>query len=174
MPVPGSDNLKILKTFQKANFSGKWALALSTCFGIGLIPKAPGTMGTLATVPLIFWLDGFGMIIEVFSILALCAIGIWSSGLSGKLLGKADPPTVVIDEVAGFFVTMFLLPLQWFGIICGFVLFRFFDIVKPYPIRKAEKIGGGLGIVLDDLIAGIYAYGGTQIILFFFAQTRSL
>lgn len=168
MSIPCSDNLGVLETFQKANLLGKWALALSTCFGIGLIPKAPGTMGTLAAVPIIFWLDRFGTIVEVFSLLGLCAIGIWSSGLSGDLLGKVDPPTIVIDEVAGFFLTMFLLPLQWFAIICGFVLFRLFDIIKPYPIRQAEKISGGLGIVVDDLIAGIYAYTGTRIILFFF------
>ena len=168
MSVPCSDNLAVLETFQKSNLLGKWALALSTCFGIGLIPKAPGTMGTLAAVPVIFWLDRFGTIVEAFALLGLCAIGIWSSGLSVNILKKEDPPTIVIDEVAGFFLTMFLLPLQWFGIICGFVLFRLFDIFKPYPIRQAEKIGGGLGIVADDLIAGIYAYTGTRIILFFF------
>ena len=79
----------------------------------------------------------------------------------------SDPSEVVIDEVAGFLLTMFLLPLSWLTLGLGFILFRVFDILKPYPIKQAEKLRGGLGIVMDDLVAGIYAHLCVRLILFF-------
>jgi phosphatidylglycerophosphatase A len=92
-------------------------------------------------------------------ILILCFLGlsIWAGGTAERLLGRRDPPEVVSDEVAGFMVTLYLLPFSWVYIAGGFVLFRIMDIAKPFPIRRIEGIPGGIGIVLDDVLAGIFA-----------------
>jgi phosphatidylglycerophosphatase A len=82
----------------------------------------------------------------------------WASHRTQELLGREDPSEVVIDEAAGFYVTLFLLPITWQSVALGFLLFRFFDIVKPWPVRQAERLKGGLGIVMDDLLAGVYAH----------------
>jgi len=94
-----------------------------------------------------------GAIFLVISIVA----AIWSAGVTERILGRDDPSEVVIDEVAGFLLTVYLLPLSWRSIALGFIMFRFFDILKPFPIKRLERIGGGTGIVLDDLGAGVYA-----------------
>ena len=96
-------------------------------------------------------------------------LAIWSSHLSHKLLKRDDPSEVVIDEVAGILWTFFLLPLSWLTLCVGFILFRIFDIFKPFPIRTLERrLRGGIGIVLDDLLAGIYANLCLRIFLLFF------
>jgi len=153
-----SDNLSVPDAFRKTGFSGKAALILATWFGSGLMPVTPGTFGTLAAIPFVMllgyvggWYNGLGLII-------ITTVAIWTSQRSHDLLGRADPSEVVIDEVAGFSVTMFLLPLSWESVGLGCILFRFFDIIKPWPVRKAEGLKGGWGIVLDDLLAGIYAH----------------
>ena len=162
-----SDNLSIGGIFRKTNFSGKIALILSTWFGTGLLPVAPGTFGSVTAVPIVLGLAYLGIGYTAITISIVVAVAIWSSGRCKKLLGNDDPPVVVIDEVAGFLLTMFLLPSSWLTLGLGFVLFRFFDILKPYPIRKVEKLRGGLGIVGDDLVAGIYAHFGVRLILLF-------
>ena len=138
--------------------SGKMALILASWFGSGLMPVASGTFGTLTAVPFVMllyfvggWYGGLGLII-------ITVVAIWTAQRTQELLGRSDPSEVVIDEVAGFSVTMFLLPLSWVTVGLGFILFRFFDIVKPWPVRQAESLKGGLGIVADDLLAGIYAH----------------
>jgi phosphatidylglycerophosphatase A len=83
---------------------------------------------------------------------------IWASDRTQKLLGRTDPSEVVIDEVAGFLVTMLLLPVSLVSVGLGFIFFRFFDIVKPWPVRQSERLKGGFGIVVDDLLAGVYAH----------------
>lgn len=166
MSISQSDNLPIWSIFRKSDFSGKIALGLSAWFGTGLLPIAPGTFGTLAAVPIAFGLAYLGIGYSAFIIAIVIAVAIWTSGRCQKILGSDDPSVVVIDEVAGFLLTMFLLPPSWLTFGLGFVLFRFFDILKPYPIRKVEKLRGGLGIVMDDLLAGIYAHFGIRIILF--------
>jgi phosphatidylglycerophosphatase A len=140
------------------------ALAVATLFGAGRSPIAPGTAGTLAAVPLAVlaaWLLpawGFALVAAALSLL-----GIWAGGVAAPILGSKDPRPVVIDEAAGFFVTLLWIPLGIFGAVqaltltVAFVLFRIMDVVKPPPARRAERLPGGWGIVADDLIAGLYA-----------------
>ena len=143
--------------FLRADFPGKLAFIFSSALGTGLLPVAQGTFGTLAGIPLVIGsahLNPFvgGVLIFLFIILA-----VWSSDVSCNLLAREDPAEVVIDEVAGILMTFFLLPFSWLHLCFGFVLFRLFDILKPYPVRHLEKLKGGLGIVADDLLAGVYA-----------------
>ena len=153
-----SDNPTLRETFISADFMGKTALILSSWFGIGLAPKAPGTFGTLGAVPLAIVFSYFGFLYQGIAIIVIIPLALWSSEVSRKLLGREDPQVIVIDEVAGLLLAVFLFPLSLLSIILGFVLFRFFDILKPFPVRLIDqKVKGGLGIVLDDLMAGIYA-----------------
>ncbi len=160
-----SDSLSIQKIFRESVFSDKIALVLSTWFGSGLFPFASGTIGTLAAVPLILVLDNFGIRSNVYTLLVAVAIAVWTSDRTQNVLGKKDPSEVVIDEVAGFLLTMALLPQTWLALCLGFILFRVFDVLKPFPIKHLEKLKGGFGIVFDDLLAGLYAGAGTWIIL---------
>ena len=161
-----SDNLSFLDLFRTCGFSGKAALILSTWFGCGLLPIAPGTVGTLAAVPLILVLNNLGIWYGVFTLLIVVVIAVWCAGLTQDLLKRKDPSEVVIDEVAGFLFTMSLLPPSSLALTFGFFIFRFFDILKPYPIKHVERLRGGFGIVMDDLVAGLYACAGTWGILF--------
>lgn len=160
-----SDNLRILEEFRKSDFSGKTALVLSTWFGSGLLPIAPGTFGTLAAVPLIAVLKNFGICYSVFMLLFVVVIAVWAAGRTQDILKREDPSQVVVDEVAGFLLAAALLPFSWTALGTVFFLFRFFDIFKPYPIKHLERLSGGVGIVMDDLLAGLYACAGTRIIL---------
>lgn len=139
---------------------------MSSWFGVGLMPAVPGTWGTLASIPLVICLSYLGTWLSSAFLALFILIAVLVSGVGQRLRGRVDPPEVVIDEVAGFLLTTFLLPLTWFSLLSGFVLFRFFDILKPFPIRRAEKIPGGMGVVLDDLLAGIYAHLGLRLLLF--------
>jgi phosphatidylglycerophosphatase A len=158
--------LNLKESFYKAPFRDKLALSLSCWFGFGLLPMAPGTFGTLGAIPLVLWLSHTKVLANAVFLTIFIAIAIWASERSAKLLNRSDPSEVVIDEAAGFLLTFFLLSWSWLIFILGFVLFRFFDIVKPYPIKKCETIGGGLGIVLDDLMAGLYANLSLRLILY--------
>ena len=158
MSVHGSDTLTFKECFKKAGFFEKLALCLSSWFGAGFIPGAPGTYGTLAALPLILLLNHLGNPFRILCTILFIPLAIWSSGLGGKRLEREDPPEVVIDEVAGFLLTLLFLPVTWLTLSVGFFLFRFFDIIKPFPIGRLEqKVRGGTGIVLDDLLAGIFA-----------------
>lgn len=166
MSQPQSDTLTFRDAFRAAGFFEKLALCFACWFGAGLMPLAPGTWGTLTAVPLVWVLSHFGEFYEGLGLVLLVPMAIWSSGLCERHLGRNDPSEAVIDEVAGFLLTLFLLPLSWLTLSLGFVLFRFFDIVKPFPIRTIEKkVRGGAGIVLDDLLAGFYANLSLRIIL---------
>jgi phosphatidylglycerophosphatase A len=144
-----------------------FTLLLSSWFGVGRLPLAPGTWGTLGAVPLVLIISCFGPVTVAISLAVIITLAVWTSGSSQKLLGKDDPPEVVIDEVAGYFVTVFLLPFSWWGFILGFLLFRIFDILKPFPIRTIDKnVKGGIGICLDDIVAGIYANVGVRLLSF--------
>lgn len=162
-----SDSLSIKKVFGQSGFSGKVALVLSTWFGIGLFPVAPGTIGTLGAIPVVIFLIDLGVLYKSLILVIFTAIAVWVSGRAQDLLKDHDPSAVVIDEVAGFFLTMFFLPFSWLTLGLGFILFRFFDILKPYPIKRLEGLKGGFGIVMDDLLAGLYAYAGVRIVLLF-------
>ncbi|HYL32328.1 MAG TPA: phosphatidylglycerophosphatase A [Stellaceae bacterium] len=132
---------------------------LSTWFGCGLSPVAPGTVGSLAALPLaalVVWQSGPEVLLVVAAI--LLAVGIAATGAYASAAGIADPPEAVIDEVAGQCLTLVVVPLAPLPYLIGFVLFRIFDIAKPFPLRWLErKLPGGYGIMLDDTGAAIYA-----------------
>jgi phosphatidylglycerophosphatase A len=133
------------------------ALVLSCWFGAGLCPRAPGTAGTVAALPAVLLVHaagpGFGLAITV----GFTALAIWGAGRAARALGVKDPGEVVSDEVAGFMVSLYLLPFTWPFLAGGFVLFRLLDILKPFPIRRLERLPGGAGVVLDDVAAGVLA-----------------
>jgi phosphatidylglycerophosphatase A len=143
--------------FKKAGLPDKLALVLSSCFGLGLIPVAQGTFGSLAGIPLAVALAHVGPVAHAYFLFFFVLLAVWAAGRSAGVLEKDDPAEVVIDETAGQLLTLFLLPQTWLNLSLGFVLFRLFDILKPFPIRRSEKVGGGAGIVVDDLLAGVYA-----------------
>ena len=134
------------------------AVIVATMFGAGRAPIVPGTFGTLAAMPpailLARVLPDWGFAVATV-ILASLAIG--TSGVAARAMGLKDPRPVVIDEAAGLFVTLLYLPAAPATFALGFVLFRLMDILKPFPARRAEGLPGGWGIVVDDLIAGVYA-----------------
>lgn len=131
-------------------------------FGSGLMPWAPGTFGTLIAIPITLFVMQFGFAVHLaFAILA-AVFGIYVCGESARRLGVHDHPGIVWDEITGFAVTMLTVPApagrQFFWVLAAFVLFRLLDICKPWPIREADhSLSGGLGIMLDDVIAGIFA-----------------
>lgn len=125
-------------------------------FGSGLSPKAPGTAGTLMTVPLVYFLQQQTLLVYVLVTLFVLLTGSWVCGYAAKKLQVHDHSGIVYDEVAGFLITMFMIPESWVLMLIGFVLFRFFDAVKPWPISWFDKnVHGGFGIMFDDVIAGI-------------------
>jgi phosphatidylglycerophosphatase A len=142
------------------------AVLVATMFGVGRAPAVPGTFGTLAAVPpavllahlLPSW--GFGV-----ATCALAILAIWTSGVAARVMGLKDPRPVVIDEAAGLFVTLLFLPAGPATVAIGFVLFRLMDILKPFPARRAEGLPGGWGIVVDDLVAGVYANCALRILV---------
>ena len=135
---------------------GSVALALATCFGLGYVPVAPGTFGSLAGVALWLVLPA-SPVTHVVVIVVVFAGGAWAAGLSERHFRATDPGPVVIDEVMGMLVTLFLIPVGWFGVVVAFLLFRLFDVVKPYPANRLERLPGGVGIMADDFMAAVYA-----------------
>jgi phosphatidylglycerophosphatase A len=132
---------------------------ISTCLGIGYIPKGGGTVAAVACC--IAWYFAWTSGIEhfwtpVLATLAILAIGVWSSGKMEALWGK-DSYRVVIDEVAGMCLTLLFVPVRWQYVLIGLVLFRFFDIAKPLYIRRMEALDGGWGVMMDDMLAGAYS-----------------
>jgi phosphatidylglycerophosphatase A len=133
-------------------------------FGSGLMPRAPGTFGTLIAIPITLFVMQFGFAVHLAFAVAAAVFGIYVCGESARRLGVHDHPGIVWDEITGFAVTMLTVPAQldaveqagW--VLAGFALFRLLDIWKPWPIREADhSLSGGLGIMLDDVIAGIFA-----------------
>lgn len=131
----------------------------------GRLPKAPGTAGTAAGVLLYLALRDTTLAWYTITTIAVTVLGTWAAGEADRILGTKDSPSIVIDEIAGYLVTMFLVPSAWWTIIVGFVLFRYFDILKPWPLKRLQHISGGPGVMLDDLGAGVYANVGLQVAL---------
>jgi len=135
-------------------------LLLAFGFGSGLSPKAPGTIGTIAAIPLWWLLAQLPLASYLIVVLVSAIIGIYICGAAAKTLGVHDHGGIVWDEFVGFWIAMAALPVTWTSLILGFVLFRFFDIVKPWPISWLDKkVSGGFGIMIDDVIAGLAAAG---------------
>jgi phosphatidylglycerophosphatase A len=132
------------------------ARAIATWFGCGLVPIAPGTAGSLGAIPLYLVVARGGRPGVAIAAVAITALGIWAASVVARDLGKKDPQIVVVDEVAGMLVTMLpMAHVSWRSVVCGFVLFRLFDITKPWPVRRFESLPGGWGIVMDDVAAGV-------------------
>lgn len=135
------------------------AVFLASFGFVGYFPIAPGTAGSLAALVLYAFIKWIGVpAVELGAIAAVFAIGVWSAHGTERALGRKDPGIVVIDEVLGMLITLALLPLSLTGIALGFVFFRVLDVVKPYPAAQLEHIHGGLGIMADDAVAGLYAH----------------
>jgi len=134
-------------------------------FGSGLAPKAPGTFGTLLAVPLYLLLSQLSLLPYILVVVIAFAIGIYLCGRTATDLGVHDHPGIVWDEFVGFCITMIAAPAGWLWVVIGFILFRLFDIWKPWPIRFFDKnVESGLGIMIDDVLAGIYALLVLQLI----------
>ncbi len=139
--------------------------------GSGLSPKAPGTAGTLVAVPLVLAIQNLPLMIYAAITLLITVVGIWICSYSSKKLGVHDHPGIVIDEIAGFLITMFAVPSGWQWMLAGFVLFRFFDALKPWPISWMDKnIAGGFGIMIDDVAAGLVSLALLQAYWYGFVQ----
>ncbi len=133
----------------------------------GKSPVAPGTAGTLVGVLLYFGLRGTGPFLYIIITLLICISGIWAAGRAEKILGCKDCPSIVIDEIAGYLIAMFMVPAGWGFAAAGFSLFRLFDIIKPWPLYGLQRINGGLGVMLDDIGAGVYANILLQVAAFY-------
>jgi len=140
---------------------------LSLGFGSGLFPRAPGTAGTLAAIPVYLLMAQLDLSVYLAVTLLMFGLGIYLCAETSRELGGEDHPAIVWDEIAGFCITMIAVPpkLEW--VVAGFLLFRFFDILKPWPIRVLDRsIKGGMGIMLDDVLAGVFA----ALVLHFFVM----
>lgn len=127
-------------------------------FGSGAAPKAPGTFGTIAGVAIYLLLPEMNWLIYLLFLLATFGLGVWLCDKTSKDIGVHDHGGIVWDEFVGFWITMYLAPPGWLWLIYGFLLFRLLDILKPWPIKWADsQVSGGLGVMLDDVIAGIMA-----------------
>ncbi len=131
---------------------------LATWFGLGKLRYAPGSMGSLSALPLAWWLsNSYGSQVLISVSVFLFIIGIWASEAYANHIGQPDPSSVVIDEVAGQLFTLCFVTVDLWTLAAGFVLFRFFDIAKPWPIYWIDKkVKGGFGIMLDDITAAIF------------------
>lgn len=140
-------------------------MAIATGFGLGYLPKAPGTWGTLLALPIHYLIVQLPLQGYVSAIAIIIVIAIVSAGSAEKILDKKDPGIVVIDEVAGMLITMIAIPNHPVAWLLAFGFFRLFDILKPFPVNFFDqRFHGGLGIVLDDLMAGVYALASVQLL----------
>jgi phosphatidylglycerophosphatase A len=157
-----------------SSLSQRLILFLATGCGSGYVPVMPGTAGSVVGIILFLVLYPLSLPLYVLTTLAFIFLAIWASDAALsiyriKALKINDPSQIVIDEIAGYLVTMISFPPQWLYVMCGFILFRVMDIIKPYPANIIDdKTHGGAGIVLDDIVAGIYANIMLQVIRLFF------
>lgn len=130
---------------------------LAIWFGCGLVPRAPGTMGTLGAIPLYLLLARGGPWCVLAGTLLLLPISFWAAGVVVDQLGDHDPQIIVVDEVVGLLVACLPFPQGWKEVAFAFVAFRVFDMTKPFPARRAERLPRGYGVVMDDVFAGVWA-----------------
>jgi len=144
---------------------------LSLGFGSGLSPYAPGTAGTLAAIPLFWFMSTLPLAVYLAVVGVLFLIGIYLCQVTTDRLGAHDHSAIVWDEVVGYLLTMTAIPFDWRWVIAGFFLFRLFDVWKPWPVRALDRsVEGGLGIMLDDVGAAIYAALSLQAILYIYGN----
>lgn len=128
-------------------------------FGSGLAPKAPGTFGTLAAIPFYFLFKELPLSYYLLMLALTFVVGVWLCDVTSKQLGVHDHGGIVWDEMVGLWLTMTLAPAGWLYLLLGFIFFRIFDIFKPWPIGWLDKkVSGGFGIMIDDVLAGVYAW----------------
>ncbi len=134
------------------------AVFLATVAYCGYFPIAPGTVGSAAglVVYALVWWTG-SPLLEVGLILGLFALGVWAGTVAERYFGGIDPGPIVLDEVVGMLITLAFIPVGWSGALAGFVLFRIFDVIKPFPAGRFERLHGGLGVMADDAMAAVYA-----------------
>ena len=140
----------------RSNSRPLFSLAIATVCGVGYAPIAPGTFGSAAGL-VVWWLLPASHVVQGAAIVAIFVAGSWSASVAERHFGRSDPGQVVIDEVMGMLITLFLNPVGWAGVLAGFLLFRLFDVIKPYPANRLERIHGGVGVMADDAMAAIYA-----------------
>ena len=142
-------------------------LLLACGLGSGAARFAPGTFGTLVAIPLYWFMQPLSILYYALITLVLFLLGIGLCGYAARKLGVHDHPGIVWDEIVGYLITMFMAPIGLMWIIIGFALFRLFDIWKPWPISWLDaKVSGGFGIMIDDVLAGIYAACVLQLLVF--------
>ena len=141
-------------------------LLIATAFGTGYAPGAPGTFGAAVGLVWHFATRHLSPSVQLASLVALVFVGTWAAGVAARHAGRDDPGHVVVDEVAGQAITLALLPVGAFGAVAGFILFRVFDIFKPWPVRQFEQLPGGWGIMADDVMAGVYGWVTLRLLMF--------
>jgi phosphatidylglycerophosphatase A len=144
------------------------AVFIATAGYSGYFPVAPGTVGSAAGLVvylLVWWTQS--SVVEVALIAALFAAGVWAGTTAERYFGGVDPGPIVIDEVVGMLITLAFIPVGWSGALAGFVLFRIFDIIKPYPAGRLEALHGGLGVMADDAMAAVYANLSLRLLIYF-------
>ena len=139
-----------------------WPARLATCFGIGWIPVAPGTVASLAALPFGWLLVLLGWRSLLAAALLVAALGVWACGVYARKIRVGDPAECVLDEVAGQWFALIPIAFEmrggdWRPFVMGFIFFRLFDIWKPWPVSAVEKLPGGFGIMMDDVLAGLIA-----------------
>ena len=144
---------------------------LSLGFGVGLAPKAPGTFGTLVAVPIYLVLQPLSLGVYLSVVALAFVLGVLLCAATARAAGVHDHPAIVWDEVVGYLVCMTAAPAGWIYVVMGFALFRLFDIWKPWPIRIMDRgLGGGFGIMIDDLVAGLYGLAVLQLFVYLTAD----
>lgn len=144
----------------------RFILVAVTWFGAGYSPIASGTVGTVAAIPFYLALAQLSLPLYILSTAALTLFACWAAGEAEQIFTEHDSSRIVIDEVAGFLVTMTAVPISWQSILIGFLMFRLFDITKPQPARWFDRsLHNGYGVILDDIVAGLYACAATHLLL---------
>ena len=147
-----------------SGFGTRLGLAIATSLGVGYVPVASGTFGSAAGLVLWAVLPST-IVVQASAIVVLFVVGSWAGSVAERHFGRTDPGEVVVDEVMGMLLTLFLTGVGWTGAVAGFFLFRIFDIVKPFPARRLEHLPGGIGVMADDAMAAIYANVALRIAL---------
>jgi phosphatidylglycerophosphatase A len=142
---------------ERLKFQGEWQRWVAFGFGSGFSPVAPGTAGTLIGIPVVVSFQFLPTVVTLLATLSILLLSMWTAGVVTREIGIEDHPSIVIDEIAGYVVAMTMIPLTWWTVTAGFLVFRLLDIYKPPPASWVDQnCTGGFGITADDVVAGIY------------------